>query len=295
MADKTLKEALVVIEEIPLTEAECRSFRYVRWADLVGIPIFIAWYWLLSSLLAQDVVVNEPALPMVLLVGQAVLAFIGFVTFFYHTQGWPSKAEDDIYHAMKYIGRWLMLTRHCMILQAVHLSLSFYGAATNNSYVLRLTYGATYWVGALGWFVTIQFFTLVFNNKDFVAKCKEMSTKRGLCGLVDFRGFNAWLHVPALPLAVCDVVFAKRHVLLLGDATSFTTTGLMMLFYCIFYIAFVWCNYFATGFFPYAVLRELKSVTSWIIFVVVQTILLLIFVLCSVGLSYIPQPWFQSV
>merc|ERR1712232_913946 len=151
-----------------------------------------------------------------------------------------------------------------------------YGAATHSVYWQQLTHGSTLWIGALGFFVTIQFYTLVHSNPEYIAKCKDMASKRGFFGLLTFRGYMSMLHALALPLAFCDVVFAKHHSLLREGACSLLATACMILFYCLFYVALVWCNYFATGYFPYAVLRELKSAVKWLIFLAGQTVLLVI-------------------
>lgn len=285
-------EPLLIVHDMPLTDEEYWHHRCVRFKDLIGIPVIILWYWLLSSLEAPDEGFAEDSPPSAVLAGQAVLAFVACMVFFYDAMTWPATAEDDEYHSMKCIGRWLFLTRHCVALQAVHMVLSACGAAMGNDYLQKLSYGMTLVIAALGSFVTIQFFTLVHNHPDYLKKCDSMKNKRGFFGLLTFRSYVAAFHVPALAIALFDVLIAKRHSLLRGGGCSLQNTFCLLLFYVLFYTALIWCNFFATGYFPYGVLKELGTLVKWIGFMIVQTVLLAILVLCFLSLTFLPQPYY---
>lgn len=289
----TERVQLTTIEDVELTEEEVNRYWYVQRADLIGSPFLVVWFFVLSTSTAQkDADLPTAAPPTALLVAQGIMAFVAVMTFLYHTQTWPTKHGDDIFNAIKYIGRWLFLTRHCLSLQAVHMTLSFYAAWTNDAYVQQLVYGSSLWIGGLGFFVTIQYFLLVHNNPEFVAKCKDNVRLRGFFGLLDFRGFMGWLHIPALPLACFDTIVAKRHSFLLEGAVSLPATAAMIVFYCCFYVGLVLCNYAATGYYPYAILKGLQTVPKWLAFIFGQAFIMVVFCAICWGFTFVPQPWF---
>lgn len=284
----------VTVYGVMLTKEEYRTYRYEIWLEALGTPVAIGVYVLLAmTTVRKDAEIpSERTLAMAIL--QLVLALVSFLMLFSGFFRWPQK-EDNTYHAKRYLGRWLFLTRHCIIYQVSHLSLSFIGTVFEIAFIQRLVYGSTLWVGALGFFVTIQFFLLVWNNPKFVETCDKMEAAghRCFCGLISFRGYDALIHIPPICLSICDVTLVKQHDIL-ASACSLRTTCVFVLAYCAFYVVFVKLNFAVTGHYPYALLEKFDSVSKWIGLTAGQAATVLVFVMCNYGLSLVPQPWLSS-
>lgn len=262
---------------------------YLRRMDALGTPVVVLWYLVLASMIEQPSgsAINVP-LPVVLL--QLAMALLACFIFFLHTQTLPPKQDDAVFNATKYLGRWLFLTRHCLAFQASHMLLSVLASLLQSTHLARLTDGSTLFMSILGCFVTVQYFMLVHRHPSFQEKCQ-------MCAKWDppykFKQIMIFTHSFALPLAILDFCVAKDRVRLAQDC-SVIATGLLTLFYVIFYVIFITINHWATGEWPYAFMDDLQTLRKWATFVAAQTGILYAFGLVLFGLMQLPPIWTSS-
>ncbi|CAE8669359.1 unnamed protein product [Polarella glacialis] len=186
------------------------------------------------------------------------------------------------------IGHWLFLTQHCLVLQAIHVALSLLASAAELESLQRLTDGLSLFVGALGCFVTVQYFALVHRHPDFKELCATLAQRSPP---YDLSKLMIALHVPALPLAFLDIGFAKSHQVLATDI-SIAGTAWMCLGYVCFYVTLIAANHRATGEWPYGVLEGLGgSLPKWAAFIAAQTVILYVFGIILFGMSRVPDSW----
>jgi len=278
--------------------------RRIKRKDIIGIPLFIAWYFFLAYVLnvlavvvrhsSENVPVETPphlpiATPPVIVVVQCILAIVAVGAACLQNSQLPPRANDDSYHAQSLIGGWVFLTKHCLTLQAVHQVASFMAGALPANFVsvVPLVNCMSICIGSLGFFVTVQYFELVHFNPDFVTMCTERISRDPPDNL---RRNSFLVHIFALPLAVMDITVGKSHTQL-HEVSSFGVTLAMQFFYVIFYLSAIAVNFKATGHWPYAVLKQFKTLRSWANFVFVQTTTLSVF--CSIlwCISCSPSAW----
>jgi len=281
------------------TEEELAHGWRLKLKGALGAPIFVLWYFALAALLglltaavagggegatSAEEVASPPLAIQIL---QAVLALFGVFAFVLQSVLLPPNKTDDIYHAQALIGSWVFLTRHCLTLQAVHLVASFLAGVLGSSFLARTTNCISLWMAGLGWFVTVQYFSLVHFNPEFVKTC---AAKLARDPPYPLRTLCIWVHVFALPLAVLDVAVARQHGVLRADS-SIIASLVMIVFYILFYIGLISTNFRATGYWPYAFLKELTTIGKWINFLVAQSVIITVFCLISWGLCFLPSAW----
>lgn len=272
-------------------EEELRRGRQNRLKTIIGFPIFVGGYFLLAYVMEllspQSGNSGHTAAPPWALVLQGIMAVAAIFAFVLQSSLLPSNADEDIYHAQKYIGIWLFLTQHCLTLQAIHLVVSLIAFAGPVPSLVRLTNCISLWIGGLGCFVTVQYFSLVHDNPEFVATCAETVSRDPPYNL---RIKCFWLHIFALPLAVLDVMVSRNHEELRCDS-SLVVSLLMLFFFTVFYLSIIVANFSATGHWPYNFLKELKTLGAWAGFMIVQSAILCVFCLSLWGLSFLPSSW----
>mmetsp|Transcript_121443 Transcript_121443/g.303072 ORF Transcript_121443/g.303072 Transcript_121443/m.303072 type:complete len:306 (-) Transcript_121443:142-1059(-) len=284
------------------TDEELSHGRHIKLRGALGVPLFIAWYFALAALLgglstalwgseasgsrgeAHHELASTPAAILVL---QAILAALAVFAFVLQSALLPNNANEDIYYAQTHIGAWIFLTRHCLMLQVVHQVASLFVGLLMSAYLASTTNCISLWMGGLGWFVTIQYFTLVHFNPVFMETCAEKAARDPP---YDLRTRCIWMHSFALPIAVLDIAIARQHGPLRADS-SIVASLLMVVFYVLFYIGLIVANFRVTGYWPYEFLKEFKTVGKWISFAVAQSAIMTIFCLISWGLALVPSAW----
>mmetsp|Transcript_97873 Transcript_97873/g.204083 ORF Transcript_97873/g.204083 Transcript_97873/m.204083 type:complete len:302 (-) Transcript_97873:83-988(-) len=223
-----------------------------RKLDSIVIPCFALWYWVQARFVsppgAAIIDVAPPSsLTFYLRVFLAIAAVWVLVV---HVWAFPAPAEDqDAFTVQRHVGRWAYLTRHCICMQACHLSFSCLAWAIPSLAVL--TDAMVVWVGALGWFVTIQYFILVVPSKPFQQDC-DLWAGRG----VQFKEVGAVVHVPAMFLALADLLLS-RSAAGLREAFDFKNTYELVLLYTLFYLAVIVLNHQVTDKWPYGFMNDL--------------------------------------
>lgn len=275
------------------SEEELRHGRYMKLKGIIGIPVFVAWYFALCYIMVGLTSVaghgdtQYTTAPTWAQVVQGVCAVVAIGAFALQSSMLPPNKSDDIYYAQKYLGGWVFLTRHCLMLQAVHLTVSLLASILQSASLGGLTSCISMWIGSLGCFVTVQYFSLVHFNPEFVSTCQERRCRDPPDNL---RGKCFWIHIFALPLAVLDIVLARSHAEL--HAHSSLIAGLLLVFlYVVFYLCLIVANFYASGHWPYAVLKQFKTCRQWAVFLVAQFFIICVFFLILCGLSYLPSTW----
>jgi len=227
--------------------------------------------------------------PAGVIVAQSVCAIVAVFVLYVHTfcQPYP-KAEDKSFNAVAGpFGRWIYLTRQTLALQAVHFFMSFIGPF----FSVRMTYG-TYimalFLDGLGLFVTVQFFSLVAPNAEYIKMCGVWA-RRG----VDLKATNNLTHIPAGCLAFMDILVLKSKTLLIEATPTITVLVLVALVYVVFYLTIITVNFWVTSRWPYEFMDSLgTNLFKWARFVAAQVIIILIFVFIMVALSnFGPSAW----
>jgi len=261
------------------------SMRFLVARDLVFMPLFVAWYFAQAKFAEQPVVAAPVAqTPAAALVLQGLLAAVAVAVLIQQVCMTPPEPNDTMMvGVMSYIGRWVFLTRHCLALQAIHLLLSLAAGVSGSARLLHLTEGVAVWIGALGWFVTIQFFSLVYRHPDFKERCLHYAMRDPPVNLKLRASLN---HSPAIVLAILDVTLARDHEALRSNCSIVKSLELSVA-YAVFYFALLAVNYYATGYWPYPFMRSFTC-TKWVIFFFTQTGITVAFCLSEWGVSLLP-------
>jgi len=184
----------------------------------------------------------------------------------------------------QYFGRNVYLTRHCLVLQFVHLFFSALAetlALVNGTapvWLLNACYGNALFISALASFVTVQYFNLVSPDSEFLRDC-EVWAARG----VPQKWIQDWKHTWALPLAFADLLLVKQRGLLLARIPPAHWVALAIAIFATYYLLLVNLNKLLTGEWPYAFLSGVqeKGLVGWLGFWIVQTSILVIFMLLN--------------
>mmetsp|Transcript_44248 Transcript_44248/g.85060 ORF Transcript_44248/g.85060 Transcript_44248/m.85060 type:complete len:301 (+) Transcript_44248:46-948(+) len=276
------------------TDQELRHGRRLRILNFLGLPFFGALYFSIAYTMevlsappkvCQDAEYAEP--PLFVLVIQGVLAVVGLFAFSLSTSLLPPNISEDLYHVQKYIGGWVFLTRHCLILQSVHLVVTFVASVGHFAFLACMTNSIALVIGALGLFVTIQYFSLVHNHPEFVGMCEERMKRDPPDNC---RKKNFWLHAFALPLAVLDITISRNHKALHLESSLPICLGTQS-FYCLYYLAWIFGNFGCTGYWPYEFLKELKTLAAWAKFFFMQSFIMCVFCTMLWVLSLLPSIW----
>jgi hypothetical protein len=258
--------------------------------DFMVFPFFVLWYFCVSALFVWPAVgsVKAPVPPPWVLFLQAMLAVGSSMVMHTEIHMPAPKKADDMYHALRYIGSWITLTRHCLAFQMVHSIFSFLGAAAGISWLVHATNGMTLFVGSAGLFVTVQYFVLVHYNPEFMSRCERVAKSDPP---MPMRSLNILIHTPALIIAVLDITLSKNRVVL-GSHGSRLASFILCIFYCVGYVVLVLANRRATGYYPYAILKEITSIRQWLTFTVTQGLTFCAFCSIACGLAVlVPQVW----
>jgi len=241
--------------------------------DAVGIPVFIIWYVVLATAVADangNGTSDEGPLPVKIFLATAAVFILKL-----HCIDAPATSKiQDAWMSQAKMGRWIYLTRHCITLQAIHLVLSV--MATWSQWLTALTNGMTLWIAGLGWFVTIQFFLLVAPNPGYKEECKIWQS-RG----VQFKELMHFLHIPSLFLGSLDVLFGKAASGLQLH-TSMPSLIVLPFVYVVFYLTIIVVNKHMTGKWAYMFLDEYgHDIGKWTVFVLKQSGILLAFLFAN--------------
>eukprot|EP00927_Polykrikos_kofoidii_P058123 TRINITY_DN52467_c0_g1_i1.p1 TRINITY_DN52467_c0_g1~~TRINITY_DN52467_c0_g1_i1.p1 ORF type:complete len:318 (-),score=33.29 TRINITY_DN52467_c0_g1_i1:48-1001(-) len=280
------------------TNDELVFWRRLLMKDLLGTPVAVAWYFVIAAFVRLLGVVfrqvefeddgERDAPPAAVLVLHAVMVIVAFVVCVVNSLGeLPPNSEDGVYTAMRVLGQWIFLTRHCLALQFMHVACSFVAAALHWWFLEILVSGMTLLIGALGCFVTIQYFTLCHFHPDFVKKRAQMMSRTPPH---DSGRVQVIVHVPALPLALLDLVIAKNREIVRSQC-SILATVVITLFYVLFYLFLILANFSATKRWPYPVLKSLSRLYHWVFFVVAQVGVVTVFVTTLWALMKSPALW----
>uniref|UniRef100_A0A7S1AKB5 Uncharacterized protein n=1 Tax=Noctiluca scintillans TaxID=2966 RepID=A0A7S1AKB5_NOCSC len=277
----------------PRTEAytadEIAYRRFLHRLDLGVLPFFVLWYLGLASWMTGDAVADPatPAPPLWVLLFQGFLAAASLGTYAFEVQMPSPKKTDLIYVALRHIGWWVTLTRHCIAFQAVHFTLSFVGALAGLPQLVLMTHRMFRFIGTVGFFVTIQYFSLVHFNSEFVERCDRMSR---MDPPVPLRRHNIYLHAPAIVFAILDATVARSGAAIQASG-SVPASFVLCTFYVAFYLALISLNKKITGNWPYGMLEDLKTAREWAIFFVTQLSVFWLFCACTSGLALLPRLW----
>ncbi|CAE7420432.1 unnamed protein product [Symbiodinium natans] len=235
----------------------------LRVLDVIGIPLFCPWYLFLGKLFSQEDALYEVAPDALCTVLRLVLALAAVLVLLLHSQAVPKPTKEaDAFHVQRKLGYWVYLTRHCIAFQAWHQVLTLLapfspmlGAATN---------GLCISVGGLGWFVTMQYFSLVVPADGFKEECKKWA-ERG----VAFGPVQHALHIPPFFIGALDL-FLRPSALLARSLNVFSCLRFGA-FYVVVYVAVFFGNYQLTGKWPYAFMDAFGTdVAKWSKFITVQ-------------------------
>jgi len=257
--------------------------------DFLFLPFFAAWYFFLALCVQPDALKTvSPALsaPGWVVALQGVLAALAMLIWLADVTMPGPKKSEDFYQVLKVCGWYITLTRHCLTFQMIHLTASFVGTIADIQWLLTVTSGITLFVGSAGWFVTIQYYSLVHFNEAFAGRCDRMIEM----GFVHYRNMNIFTHSPALLLSVLDIVLAKNRGTL-EEHCSVIANFVLCSFYVVFYVVLVRLNKKLTGAFPYAFLDDLHTSKDWAKFMAVQMATFWFF--CSIEsiLGLLPAAW----
>eukprot|EP00435_Cladocopium_sp_Y103_P010393 s2285_g2.t1 len=165
------------------------------------------------------------------------------------------------------MGQWVYLTRHCLTLQFWHQVFSLLCAWVPS--LAAVTNGLSVCMGALGAFVTIQYFALVVPAEGFKEECKQWAEKG-----VNFREVQHVLHDLCL-----------RSTSTLRETLSFPGDMAFGMFYSTFYIVVFFFNYKLTGRWPYLFMEHEfgTDVKKWSVFILKQIIVITLIIVANWG------------
>lgn len=246
----------------------------LRIYDAIGIPLFCPWYLILGKLFATEDALYEAA-PETFITGlRLVLAIVACFVLFLHSQAVPKPSKDaDAFYVQKKIGHWVYLTRHCIAMQAWHQVLTL--LAPLSPMLGAMTNGLCICVGALGWFVTMQYFSLVVPHEGFKAECKKWQ-ERG----VAFEQVQHVVHVPPFFVGALDLFI--RPSSLLTRALRMSSCLQFGAFYVVVYVLVFMGNYQLTGKWPYAFMDAFgTNVAKWAKFITMQALLIIAIIMVN--------------
>lgn len=245
--------------------------------DAIGIPFFGLWYLLLGLVFIHAPPVHEEAD----MAARFFLAFVSLIPLFMHSQGLPCPRKDQAaYEVQQKMGQWVYLTRHCLTLQFWHQVFSLLRAWAPS--LAAVTNGLSVCMGALGAFVTIQYFALVVPAEGFKEECKQWAEKG-----VNFREVQHVLHVPALFIGLADLCL--RSTITLRETLSFPGDMAFGMFYSTFYIVVFFFNYKLTGRWPYLFMEHEfgSDVKKWSVFILKQIIVITLIIVANWGVFFL--------
>lgn len=265
------------------SEGELRLRVHNRALDLVIVPL--CGYWYLAQAAVATTADADTALsgPIWQHLVRLLLALVTLFVLVINVWHLPMDAFDmESLRVRSKMGRWIFLTKHCLVLQAWHQLFSV--LAPLSSWLSALTHGISLWVAALGWFMTVQFLLLVRNHPDFLAMC-ELWESRG----VQYKRVAYLVHVPASMVAVLDLIIVKDATCLLATL-SFPRTFALPCAYIGFYYLLILLNFRLTGFWPYRAMQGFGGsacAPGWAVFLGAPLVMLL----AAVGVNALLLRW----
>lgn len=184
-------------------------------------------------------------------------------------------------------GRNIMLTRHCVVIQFVHLLLSAIAETSalvrqkdSPVWLLNTCYGNALFVGALASFVTVQYYKLVRPDPEFLEDCESWA-RRG----VPQKWIQDLMHTWALPLTFVDLIFVKQRGMLVSVMPHAMWVAVGIACFAAYYMVLIHFNHWATGSWPYGILEKVdeKGFRGWLSFWVLQTSILVSFMLVALA------------
>ena len=137
-----------------------------------------------------------------------ILTMMSMFSLFRHAfDGAPVlKALGSTYKVMQTFGRWIFLTRWCLAFQMLHfMALGALAIKPDLWPLAGITPGCAPISGAIGSFVTVQFFSLVYPTRRFLDEIEDMKK----LGYPQLWFYNMFTHSLPLPLAIFDAVFLE--------------------------------------------------------------------------------------
>eukprot|EP00928_Gymnodinium_smaydae_P089904 TRINITY_DN73789_c0_g1_i1.p1 TRINITY_DN73789_c0_g1~~TRINITY_DN73789_c0_g1_i1.p1 ORF type:complete len:309 (+),score=25.81 TRINITY_DN73789_c0_g1_i1:75-1001(+) len=273
------------IKHVCYDDDELRLKRHIQITDLPGL-MFLGIVVLLSGDLYRSQPLPQGFSSMIrtrttLCWIAALLAAHALYLNFY-AQPYPSRASSPVY---KVIGRNVFLTRHCIVLQFVHLTFSAIAETSTIIYheeppiwLLNMCYGNALFVGALACFVTVQYFNLVSPTPEFKEDC-ALWESRG----VPQKWIQDQMHLWGLPLTFFDLLVVKQRGMLVARMPYLYWIMIGIALFTIYYLALIHLNYLVTGAWPYEILSHVnaKGARGWLTFWVVQTGILIFFMVTA--------------
>lgn len=243
--------------------------------DLVAVPL--CGYWYLAQAVAvtpREAYVEAYAameVPTWQSIVRAVLAAVTFYVLLVHV--WfqpPPMKEEGNFEAQAKVGRWVFITRQCVVLQAWHQLFSLISPISQ--WLTAVTHGSALWISTLGWFLTGQFLLLVARHPEFMAVCRKWEARD-----IRYKSMAYTLHIPAFLVAVLDLSAAKNHTVL-HTALDYKMTLTLALVFVLVYFLLIFANSRMTGEWPYRNMAEFSgSVWKWGSFGAAQFLVLLLF------------------
>lgn len=179
---------------------------------------------------------------------------------------------DSFFVSYGPFGRWIYMTHHTIALMAVHAVVSLTAPFVNENIAFG-TYVTAPIIGAMGTFVTIQYFHLVYPHPDHISECLVWADRGYNYKLVD-----AARHAPPLLLALTDMCVLKHRGTLLLVMPSAPSMFCLLMGYVSLALLLVQLNYSVTGRWPYGMMKGFeKNRLRWLGFMLVQGTLLWFF------------------
>lgn len=244
------------------SEGELRLRVHNRAFDLVAVPLCGYWYLAQAAAATKSDAHSVLSGPVWQHLVRLLLALATLLVLVINVWHLPVDALDmESIRVRSKMGRWIFLTKHCLVLQAWHQVFSV--LAPFSSWLTALTHGVSLWVASLGWFVSLQFMWLVRRNPDFLAMC-ELWEARG----VQYKHVAYLVHLPGFVVAVLDLFLLKDATRLMATV-SVLRTFVLPCVYVGFYLLLISFNFRLTGFWPYRAMQGFGGnvcTPSWAVF-----------------------------
>eukprot|EP00438_Fugacium_kawagutii_P032787 Skav211924 [mRNA] locus=scaffold1086:97706:98587:+ [translate_table: standard] len=272
MSEAPLQKSLVhqLLTQVPhgkFDRDEKQQHWHTKKLDALGMCLILGVYIGVSWRCGTEVIPEESS-PFSVLACQTIMVVLSvynvYVEFYILPRG-TKDGEDDFYVTYGPFGRWVYLTHQTIGLLAVHSVVSVLSLLSPSRRLANGTYAATPVIGAAGVFVTVQYFNLVFPQKDHKKTCK-MWAERG----VRFGFIDGMRHALPMLVVALDVVAKHRATLILAMPSVYG----IILFNVVYVLSFVFLthlNYAITGYWQYAFMKALgQSPKNWLMFIAVQ-------------------------
>jgi len=228
---------------------ENKHNRKLRSMDMLGLLAFVLAYCVISWGVSRRIQDN-PWKKSCLMCFARVLLALACTYLFTLAVLLPSPVEASAsFQATAVFGRSIYLTQHCLALLTTHMSLSC--VAPLSPKLLWHTHGVALCASALSAFVTVQYFSIVYDSRN---KQFDLWEQRG----VQLKEAAILLHAAPYPICIVDLLLMK-DIKILDAATSLRSSCIFSIGYCFVYVAFIWLNFHFTHQWPYGFLEDLDQ------------------------------------